>query len=658
MRKPTVAAAFVWLTAMACTPAHAGIVEIGTRTVELFAAGAAFGEAGAYEKISGVARGELDPADPRNRVIVNLDKAPRNAQGKVEYQVEWMILRPADASRRNGKLIYDVTNRGRKFLMHWVMDAPAQAVSAVNDPRTAADAGNALFLRQGYTIVWSGWDPDAPRSNAGIAMTVPAAAGISRLVRDELVNGTRGPLRDTLRLTFSAASTDTARATLTVRRHEGDARITIPSSGWAFVNPQEIRLLPQGTKPVPGSLYELRYEARDPKVTGIGFAATRDLVSFFRHEIGDRQFEVNPARRGFTQAYAIGISQSGRYLRDHVHLGFNQDEGGRKVFDGVLAHISGVGGVFMNDTFAQPARTNTQHEDHTYPENRFPFSAAASVDPLTGRRGRLLRGDGFDPLWIEVNTSTEYWQKSASLLHTDPQGTRDLEVPATARVYLVAGTQHAGRVGLQPDLGPCANPRNPHNPSPVLRALMVALDQWASRGVAPPPSRVPRIADGTLVPVAALGFPKVPGMTVADRINELAVFDDWTDPVRRASPYRARVPAVGADGNERAGIRLPDVAVPLATLTGWNVYKEPFPAGALCDRDGSSVPLPATEQERAARSDPRPSLQALYRDHADYVRKVGEHANTLVRERLLLEEDAARYIEAARRPEVARRFGG
>ncbi len=655
MRQEAAAALFTALL-VATASAGAEIVEIGTRSVEAFAGSAPFGEAGSYEKVSGTARGELDPADPRNRGIVNLDKAPRNGRGRVEYEVEWMVLRPADAARRNGKLIYDVTNRGRKFLMHWVMDAPAQAVSAVNDPKTALDAGNALFLRQGYTIVWSGWDPDAPKTNAGMAMKTPVAVGVTRRVRDELTNGTRGPLRDTFRLAFEAASTDTSQAVLTVRRHEKETRVEVPRVGWEFINPREIRLLPAGTRPAPGSLYELRYVAKEPNITGVGFAATRDLVAFFRHAFSDREFAPNPARRGFTHAYAIGISQSGRFLRDYVYQGFNQDEAGRKVFDGMLTHIAGAGGVFLNAEFAQPARTNTQHEDHTYPENAFPFSAASTVDPLTGKREGLLRGNGFDPLWMEVNTSTEYWQKSASLLHTDPRGQSDVLLPFNARVYLLAGTQHSGRVGLKPDFGPCANPRNPHNPAPALRALMVALDQWASKGVAPPASRVPRIANQTLVSAEKLRFPAVPGIAIAERVNELAVFDDWTDPRERQSPYRALVPAVGVDGNEKSGVRLPDVAVPLATYTGWNLYKEPFPAGALCDRDGSYAPLLATEEERTARNDPRPSLQHLYRDHADYVAKVEAHARRLVKERLLLEEDVAAYVLAARQPEVAKKF--
>jgi hypothetical protein len=625
--------------------AEARITEIGVQRVEPFADGASFEASGAYERVSGVAKGELDPADVHNKRIVNLDHVPRNSRGRVEYEVEWFMLRPADASKGNGKILYDVTNRGRKFLLHWLMDAPAQAAGAVNDPKSLQDAGNALFFRLGYTMVWSGWDPDAPRANNGMAMKSPIVPGVQRVIRDELVSGTRAPQSDTFRLTYEAASLDQARAKLTVRRNERDLRVEIPASGWSYVNSREIRL--QAGKPLPGSLYEFHYPAKDPRVLGIGFAATRDLVSFLRHEASDDEFRFNPAGRGITRALAVGISQSGRYLRDFVHQGFNQDEARRRVFDGVMSHIAGVGGVFLNAEFGQPARTNTQHEDHYYPENAFPFSAARMRDPVTRRMEGLLRGDGFDPLWMDVNTSTEYWQKAASLLHTDPLGRRDAALPGNARVYLIAGTQHGGRVGLKSEPGPCANLRNPHNPAPALRALLVALDQWVD-GKAPPASRVPTLSTGTLVPAAKTGFPKIPGAQVATLVNDVALFGDWVQPREvMPSPYRPLVSRVDADGNEVSGIRLPDIAVPLATYTGWNLYKAPFTAGELCDRDGSYLALETSESARRTKGDPRASLEKRYGGQAAYVKRVEAAAQVLVKERLLLAEDAERYVKAA-----------
>ncbi len=653
-----------WLLALALhASVDARITEISVRSVMPFADGHSFGAVGPYERVSGVARGELNPNHARNRVIVNLDRAPRNARGNVEYDVDFDLLRPVNADRGNHKILYDVTNRGRKMLLHWVLDAPAQAGSSVDDPRTLTDAGNRLFFEMGYTIVWSGWESSAPRSTHAMTVRVPVASNqgqpIVQRIRDELVAGTRAAQveSDRFRLAYETASLDQGQASLTVRRRTGDAPQAVPASGWTYVDSRTIKLLPEGSKPEPGSLYDFRYPAKDPPVLGIGFAATRDLVSFLRHAKGDDKGNTNPAGGRIDYALAIGISQSGRYLRDHISLGFNQDETRRKVFDGVLAHISGVGRVFMNEPFGMPARTNTQHEDNSYPENAFPFAAATLRDPVTGKRGSLFRHDGFDPLLIEVNTSTEYWQKGASLLHTDPLGGKDLALPANTRVYLIAGTQHAGRSGLTTAPGPCVNPRNPHSPTPALRALTVALDRWIAEGVAPPPSRVPTLRTQTLVAPDKAGFPRLQGFAVAQAANEIAPLTDWIDP--KPGPrgaYRPLVAQVDADGNEVAGIRLPDIAVPLATYTGWNLYKAPFPEGALCDRDGSYSAFASTRAEREARNDPRPSLEERYGSHQQYVDQVRAHAAQLARERLLLPSDVGAYLLQAKSEAVRKRF--
>ncbi len=620
------------------------IRSIEIQRTEPVAGGAAFGDVGGYVRMTGIAKGEVDPDGPANRGIANIDKAPRNARGRVEYQADIYILRPADPSRGNGRILYEVNNRGRKMLFGTLMDG----VAGNNNPDTPAEFGNALPLRLGFTLVWSGWDPDAPRANGGLALVAPVATEgvqpIVKVVRDELVSATRGGAVDVFRLSYEAASLDPSQARLTVRRKHADPRQEIPASGWAFVDSRTIRLLPEGTKPAPGSLYDFRYSAKNPKVQGLGFAATRDVVSWLRHDPAAADITGRP----MTHALAIGISQAARYLRDHISQGFNRDEKGRRVFDGVLAHIAGVGRVFFNEPFAQPARTGTQHEDHDYPENAFPFSTAILKDPITGQRGSMLRHDGTDPLLIESNTATEYWQKGASLLHTDPLGTRDIALPANARVYMIAGTQHGGRVGAPSDPGPAVNPRNPHNPMPAVRALLVALDEWVVAGREPPPSRVPTLADGTLVPADAAGFPDVPGVAVARMSNVVSPPGDWVDPQPPSAVYRTLVSRVGADGNEVAGIRLPDIAVPLGSYTGWNLYKPPHPEGELADRDGSFIAFAATRAERETTGDPRPSLAERYPDRAAYVAKVEDVTATLVRDSLLLPEDAARYLERAK----------
>ena len=603
--------------------------------VEPLADGAPFSEVGAYERVIAVARGEVDPALPANSGIALIDKAPRNAAGKVEYATNVFILRPKDSTRGNGHILYEVNNRGRKMLFGNIADGP----QGVNDPKTLADLGNAFPLRRGYTIVWSGWDPDAPRANMGLALTAPVATDngqpIVQTVREEWVSGTRLGVLEAFKLSHEAATVEQPRARLTVRERADDEPRELPLNQWSFVDARSIKLR-DGTKAQPGFLYEFHYEAKNPKVQGLGFAATRDVVSWLRHSPD----AVNATGGPITHALAIGFSQAGRYLRNHVSEGFNRDEQGRR--------------VFFNTPFAQPARTNTQHEDHGFPENEFPFSTATLSDPLTGKSGSLFRGDDSDPLLIETNTSTEYWQKGASLLHTDPLGTKDVTLPANSRVYMIAGTQHGGRAGATTDPGPNLNPRNPHNPMPAIRALLVALDEWVVSGKEPPPSRVPTLSAGTLVEPGKTGFPAVPGAAIVRTTNVVAPPGDWVKPAPSDKTYRTLVSKVDADGNEAAGVRLPDIAVPLATYTGWNEYKPPYPKGEIADRDGSCLPLPVDKKAREASGDPRPSIAERYKDGADYVAKVQAVVTALMADRLLLAEDAERYLDRARRePRVA-----
>lgn len=626
---------------------------------EPFAQGMAFGAVGPYERLIGTASGELDPQHPLNRCIVNLEHAPRNARGGVTYEMDVYIVRPVDLRRGAGKLLYEVPNRGRKMLLPIMHEAKQTSPGAINDPATAADAGNGFTFERGYTLVWSGWDPDAPRANHGMGIRLPFAQRDGQLlqqtIRDEFVFGTRVPAtRHTAPLSYPAANLDQAQARLTVRKCEHDARTEIAPQGWAYVDNRNIKLLPDGTPFQAGWIYDFWYPATRAPVLGMGFAATRDLVAFLRYELQDTEGTPNPvalteSSTGFRTVLAFGNSQSGRYLRNHIELGFNQDECNRQVFDGVLTNVAGIGKVFCNVAFGQPYRTATQHEDHAFPENWFPFSHATVNDPVSGRSTALLRNNGFDPLIIEINTATEYWQKGASLLHTDPGATCDLEIPSTVRLFLMASTQHGGRAGLTPSRGSGYHLSNPHNPTPAHRALLVALDQWVSEGIEPPASRVPRLADGSLVPPAHLAFPPIPGVQAPRRANRIEPLADWVYPPQiPASPYVALVPAVDADGNDVAGIRLPPIAVPLATYTGWNLYREPYPEGELCDRQGSYLPFAGTPAERQPTGDPRSSLAERYGSQETYVQQVEAVAQVLVAERLLLPADAERYVAEAR----------
>lgn len=574
-------------------------IEITSRAP--FVAGASFGAVGAYERLDGVAIGELDPTDPANRAIVNLAKAPRNARGRVEYRSDICILRPMDAAKGNGRILYEVNNRGRIMLF-----ANLCAGKVGNQPATAADLGNALPLKRGFTLVWSGWDAGAPRANGGLGLEAPVAtdggAPITRRIREEFISGSRGGVLEQFRLSYEAASRDDA--VLTVRRTQTAPRRSV---AFGFVDARTVRLA-EGA-PEPGSIYELRYSATNPKVLGIGFAATRDLISHLRTSAEGRDL----LGRQVTHALGFGISQAGRYLRDHLVQGFNRDENGGRVFDGIYTHVAGIGRVFFNTPFAQPGRTRTWHEDHDFPEIEYPFATAAG-----------------DVKVIESNTSTEYWQKGASLLHTD--GTGDVALPANVRGFFMAGTQHGGKAGMPRDLGPCINPRNWHDPMPAVRALLIALDEWVAEGREPPESRLPRIADGTLVKTDAVAWPKMAGLVPPRAANDVVALDDWTDPKAPTQTWQALVPQVDADGNEIAGVRLPDIAVPTGMFTGWNLYQDPMPHGELADRDGTYL---AFGNQRY------PSKDA-------YVARVQEVVAALQRDRLLLDEDAAAYLQRAR----------
>ncbi|MGH7099375.1 MAG: alpha/beta hydrolase domain-containing protein [Stellaceae bacterium] len=615
-------------------------VEIRVEAVEPFAEGRSWGESGSYERVRGVVSGALDPAAAQNRVIVDLDKAPRNAAGLVEYECDFFLLRPA-RPRPAGILVYDVTNRGNKRLLAQLDDAQTGG----NDPKTAEDAGVGFSLGRGYMILWSGWDPGVPTANNGLGARFPLALENGRPVtgriRHEFHIGTRTPNKgDLVRLSYPAAALDKSRARLAVRDRESGVRTEIPAESWEFADAQTIRLLPQGTLFAPFKIYELWYEAAESRVLGIGFAAVRDLVSALRRERADLV-------GGIVHTLAFGNSQSGRFLRHFLELGMNEDLRGRRVFDGVLTNVAGAGKVFANHRFGMPGRTATQHEDRLYPENWFPFGHAVLTDPFSGRTEAILKGRPSDPLVIEVNSATEYWQKGASLVHTDPLGERDAALPSNVRVYMIAGTQHAGRPGTDPTPGPCANPRNPHSATPALRALFLALEEWVTKGTLPPPSRVPRIADGTAVKAEEVRMPVVPGFALAPGANAIVPPVDWTDPPARLDTvYGTRVSAVDGDGNEVSGIRLPPIAVPLGTHTGWNVYRaQPC---ELCDRDGSLIPFARTRAEREKTGDPRLSLAERYGDRASYAARIEAAAAALVAERLLLPEDARAYGAAAR----------
>lgn len=624
---------------------EARVIEIEITSREAVAGGVPFGTAGPYERITAVARGEVDPADPRNAGIVNLDKAPRNVRGKVEYTTDLFILRPADPANGNGALLYEVNNRGMKLAPGMLMGAmpnPRNPLAGFNDPRTAEDLGDALLLKLGYTLVWSGWDPNASRANGGLAMEAPIAMQdgqpIERIIRDELVIGQPMMIGPHFRTSYPVATLDNAHATLTMRWRVDEQGTPIPRDRWRFKDERTVELLPAGTKPQNGALYELRYRARAPQVTGLGFAATRDVVAYLHHAA------ETPTPR-IQRTLAIGFSQSARFLRGFVAEGFNQDENGERVFDGMLMHIGGAGKVFLNSEFSQPFRTNTQYSDHFFPDFVFPYSTGRTADPTSGKQAGILRGDDSDPLLMEVNTSTEYWQKAASLISTDPQGKKDLALPRNVRAYFLAGLPHAPLAFAQAQV---VHPVNLLTPIYVIRSLLLRLDAWVAKDQAPPPSMLPRIDRGTLVPREALGFPRIPGVTPPAAPNTASRIADWVEARTAAGPQpRVLVPQVDADGVDLGGIRIPEVAVPLGTALGWNLYEDEARQGQLASLVGSFIPFAKTKAERLANRDPRPSLDERYANKDDYVTRFRAAIDALVAQGFVRAEDAARYAQIA-----------
>jgi hypothetical protein len=621
--------------------------------------GASFSAVGQYEKLAGRAYGDVDPADARNAMIVDLGLAPKNAAGRVEYSTDILVLRPVDPSKGNHRVFYEINNRGNMLGLRFVNDS----ATLVNDPTTAIDAGNGFLMRQGYTIVLSGWDATVAPGSSRLTMTVPVARNpdgssiVGRSLEEFVIDNSTtmtGPL------TYAAATADKSVASLTVRVHNTDPPILIPATGWEYVSSalRAIRLLPAGTPFQQGHLYELTYPAKDPLVAGLGFAATRDVAAFLRHATVDDDANPNPLARDVEFIYTYCASQACRFLHDFLQLGFNEDEHGQRAIDGFLNVVGGGSGGFFNYRFAQPARHHQQHSGRWYPVRRFPFANQVIFDPVTGQTdGRLRRCLASDtcPKIFESNTENDYWNAAGSLLHTDTLG-NDLPEPDNVRFYLFSGIPHSPQTG--PSI--CQQPRNPLLVGPGLRALLVALDQWVTAGMQPPASRVPRRDDGTLVPAlpqAGVGFPTIPSVTYNGRTATGDLFDfgpmfgqgilTTLPPLLLGSPYPVFVPTTDADGNDVAGIRLPDVAVPLATYSGWNVRAPAFAGDDLCDLFGQKIDFTQTKAERLAAGDPRLSIEERYPNHGKYVSAVAHAANSLHKDRLLLDEDVQRYVDAA-----------
>jgi hypothetical protein len=649
---------------------------------EPFANGHEFPVTGAYEKLVGKLYGEVDPKSRQNRIIVNLDKAPRNRRGRVEYSSGLFILKPVDMARGNGKVFFDAPNRGGKRILAFLNDGPQS-----NDPTTLEDAGNGFLMRHGYTIVWCGWQGDLIPLGNWLALNVPVATNngkpIIRKVRTEIVVDEKGvksqPLSGDERVkSYDAASRDKSQATLTVREKSYGRRIAVPPSEWEFAT--SIKDPRTGKETIkasakdlylhggykPGHIYEFIYRAKNPLVLGLGFAVVRDLVSFLRYEVKDRSKRPNPLAtgkkpNGIRYAYAWGRSQSGRFLRDLVYHGFNEDEARRKVFDAIAPHVAGGGRLFLNYEFARPVTSSQQHTNQLDPE-LFPHTYNVIKDAQTGRRDGILNRPKTDPVVFHTQTSTEYWQKRGCLAHTDGNG-NDLVIPDNVRIYVIASAQHNSPFGSEPVKDDSQLRVNPLPAGDVLRALMVALDQWVTQGIPPPPSRYPTVKDRVLVPPKSAGFSNIPGVRFAGLHNRQLFLDYGPNILRgkmdlhppmpiEGRAYTILVPKVDRDGNDIAGIRLPGVQVPIGTHTGWNLRPRGLAEDELAGLLGSFVPFAMTKSERREKGDPRLSLQERYKNRSDYVKQFSRAARNLVEQRYLLSEDAERMISEAKKRRI------
>ncbi|MEO6236913.1 MAG: alpha/beta hydrolase domain-containing protein [Vicinamibacterales bacterium] len=639
-------------------PAEAHVTRIViTRTESPTFQGVSFGEVGPYEKLVGRASGEVDPNDPRNAGIVDIALAPRNIRGMVEYSTDVYILRPIDLARGNHRLFFEPTNSGNVTSFTRLNDAGTGG----NDPTSVGDAGIGFLMRQGYTIVFCGWDatvaPVAGRLTfaAPIAKNPDGSSIVGPALEEFVVDNATTMVGA---LSYPTATVDKSLASLTVRVHYTDPPDSIPHTGWEYVNARTIRLLPAGTPFRQGTLYEFTYPAKDPMVAGLGFAAVRDVAAFLHRAAMDSEGNPNPVAEDVRYVYSFCSSQPCRFMHDFLQLGFNEDEQGQRVFDGMLNWVGGASGGFFNYRFAQPVRTHRQHIGRWYPERQFPFANKVLFDPVTGKtdgRLRRCRLTNTCPKIFETNSENEYWVKGGSLLHTDTVG-NDLNDPRNVRSYLLSSLAHVPLSGL----GTCQQPRNPLAPNTVLRALLVALDEWASEGNVPPRSRLPRRSEGTLVRSLSqerVGFPNIPGviynglMTTGDLFDYGQSFDEGIlailPPYLVDSPYPVFVPRTDTDGNDIAGIRLPEVEAPLATYTGWALRAAAFAGDDLCDIAGQKIAFPQTKADRLALGDPRMSIEERYPTHEKYVKEVTRAATGLYRHRLLLEEDVQRYIAAA-----------
>jgi hypothetical protein len=647
---------FCWV----CAPAQARItrVEVESRTDVL--QGKSFGEAGAYERLSGQIFYAVRVDNPHNTAIVDLRNAVNLRGGEVEFSSNFVAFRPKDPRKANGSLLLDIPNRGR-----------ARIISLVDggDPDLTRDTGDGWLLRNGFTIVSMGWQWDAPGLDA-LKLFAPVAKEEGHTIVG-LLRGDLMPSQDLDEIPlghyivgaiggteYPVANPDDARNVLTVRDSRDAKRTLIPRSQWQFADMVDGKVVPSdrhirlngGFK--AGQIYEYVYVVTDPVVAGLGFAAIRDFASYVKNA---PTAVVKAAR-----VYGEGISQTGRFLRDFLYEGFNADEEGRIALDGVLAHVAGAGRGSFNYRFAQPSRDAQPTSSVSFPTDIFPFTDLPETDPVSGERAGLLDraiAEKVVPKIFFSNTSYEYWGRAAALIHVDAEGKQDVPISENVRIYHFTGLQHFSgpfppRKGAGDLLG-----QEPESSLPIRffwRAMIANMDAWVREGTLPPRSSYPRIDNGTLVPLRDYGFPPIADVDTPSEVSEAQRLDfgpQWQQgilaiqPPKLGKPFPVLVPQVDADGNELDGIRLPELVVPLGTYAAWNL-RDPL-IGAPEQRvayEVSYIPFAKSKSERRKAGDPRKSIEERYGSREEYLYRFGRALDDLIKERWILPEDRGAVI--------------
>ena len=643
-------------------------LEINSRSP--FAQGQPFGDTGGYEQIDGTVYFAVDPGHPANEPIADLKLATRDASGMVTFSSDFRILQPTDPSKGNRSVFFDILNRGKAPALRNFNNAPEVAPDAPMDP------GNGFLMRYGYTVVWCGWQCDVPDLPGVMRINVPDAVTAEGPISGEVVV-TFHPntptqvqyLSDRSHRPYPANKLEDWDSVLTVQEHEDAPEEIIPREQWAFARIEDGRVTPDARHIymaagfVPGKVYQVKYTTTGAPIVGLGLLATRDLMSFLRHGSSEQD---NPCAGYVDRAHSFGVSQSGRFLRHFLYLGMNEDESGRTVFDGLIPHVGGGKRGEFNHRFAQPSSQASRS-----PNSLFPFSDTDQTDPETGRTDGLMRrlaAKGKVPKVMYINTPSEYWGGHGSLLHTDLTGTRDLDLLDSVRIYMVGGAQHANGSLPLTDFDPGDDIRtqqlfNCLDYRAVLRAALVNLDRWAKTGHEAPPSRYPRLSDGTAVTPgdASASFRAIPGVNPPVPLRRFTRLDFGPDPGVPTNvppvvgnPYPSLVSAVDSDGNELAGIRLPFITVPVAAYTGWNV-RHPDIGGAGQTMStggatggtlrGSTIPFAVTREDREATGDPRLSIEERYASKEDYLEQVRQAAQDLVDQGYVLGEDLPRLVD-------------